>query len=578
MAPASTLPRGTRVDRYEIDQLLGEGAYGAVYRARHVLTEQWVALKVLRCAASDGEAFDRLVREARAVAEVGSSRVVRVFDCGVSPNEQLGFLAMELLTGCDLAELVHREGPFGVERAVDIVVQILEGLTFAHDRGVVHRDMKPANVFVTRVDSPAGQSQDFVKLLDFGISKMRRADSVMTAPGLTMGTPGYIAPEQIGNARDADGRADLFSVAVILYELLTRQKPYSTRSYHEFVAELQAGKARPVRELAPSVPESLATIVERGLARDPDARWQTARTFAAALRGISGLTLPSLSAAATPTLRRDDATSSAAAVTAHARRPPPVSVTAPTLMVSSSSHPAHRGAPTQQVAPPTQPTTAGATVQTASARPAYAHAAGSDRTPLLILIMSLGLGLALILGCVGIFLALRSPEPPRVTVGASGASPGDDPPEPAAKKKSKKSDETPSEPESHKKKGDPAPESAADPDESSAGSLASSAGVEIEEPRVVSAGLDTVEIRRVLKKSITGMDECRRKTAEHVMAAVHVHPVGQVTLAGPAPDNKGNENAARCVAERFRSATTGWVQPADASGIIFFEVALKPKT
>ncbi|MEO7096237.1 MAG: serine/threonine-protein kinase, partial [Polyangiales bacterium] len=207
MGPASTLARGKRVDRYEIDQLLGEGAYGAVYRARHVLTEQWVALKVLRCEASDGEAFDRLVREARAVAQVGSERVVRVFDCGVSPGDQLGFLAMELLTGCDLSELVHREGPFGVERAVDIVAQILDGLTVAHDRGIVHRDMKPANVFVTRTEpgtgAGPGSGHDFVKLLDFGISKMRRADSVMTAPGLTMGTPGYIAPEQIGNARDA---------------------------------------------------------------------------------------------------------------------------------------------------------------------------------------------------------------------------------------------------------------------------------------------------------------------------------------------------------------------------------------
>jgi eukaryotic-like serine/threonine-protein kinase len=575
MGPASKLPRGTRVDRYEVDQLLGEGAYGAVYRARHVLTEQWVALKVLRCDASDTEAFDRLVREARAVAQVGSARVVRVFDCGVAAQEQLGFLAMELLTGCDLADLVQREGPLGVERAVDIVVQMLEGLTVAHDRGIVHRDMKPANVFVTRTEATAGPSQDFVKLLDFGISKMRRADAVMTAPGLTMGTPGYIAPEQIGNARDADGRADLFSVAVILYELLTRQKPYSTRSYHEFVAELQAGKARPIRELAPHVPESLAKVVERGLARDPDARWQTARTFAAALRGIGELTLPSLSAAATPTLRRDDTplTAPAQSHVTHSPRMPPVSVTAPTLMVESSSpRTQHVPPPGMHASQPPQPTTAGAMVQTFAPAPQPA-----DRTPLLLTLIAIGLGLTAIIGGVGIYLALRpapSGAPSTTTVVAKPPSDDvDDEQEPAAKKKPKKHDEsTNGFKPPPKKEPKPEPE-----EESSAGALASSSGVEIEEPRVVSAALDTAEIRRVLKKSITGMDECRRTTAEHVMAAVHVHPVGKITLAGPAPDNKGNENAARCVAERFKEAAKGWVQPSDASGIIFFEVDLKKK-
>ena len=534
MGPVSTLQRGMRVDRYEIDHILGEGAYGAVYRARHVLTEQWVALKVLRCEAADGESFDRLVREARAVAQVGSARVVRVFDCGVESNLQVGFLAMELLTGCDLAELVQREGPFGVERAVEIVVQILEGLSFAHDRGVVHRDMKPANVFVTR----EGSGQDFVKLLDFGISKMRRADSVMTAPGITMGTPGYIAPEQIGNARDADARADLFSVAVILYELLTRQKPYSTRSYHEFVAELQAGKARPIRELMPSVPESLARVVERGLARDPDARWQTARTFAAALRGIDELTLPSRSAASTPTLRREEQL-------------------APTQIARSS---------------PLTPLTPAAVVQSVAPQAAPSLSPAPDRTALLVLVLSIGLALVAVIGGIGIYLAVRgSSQPPPPAV----AGPTEEAPEHEAKKKSKQHDESPIVVAKPKKQSDPEPTT--DPDESSAGSLASTAGVEIDEPRVVSAALDTAEIRRVLKKSITGMDECRRKTAEHVMAAVHVHPVGKITLAGPSPDNKGNENAARCVAERFKDAAAGWVQPAEASGIIFFEVDLKSK-
>jgi len=129
---------------------------------------------------------------------------------------------MELLSGCDLSELVRREGPFEIARSVDLITQVLEGLALAHDRGIVHRDVKPANVFVTRTEP----GHDFVKLLDFGISKVRSASPV-TAPGMAMGTPGYMAPEQIDGASDVDGRADLFSVAVMLYELLTRQKPFA---------------------------------------------------------------------------------------------------------------------------------------------------------------------------------------------------------------------------------------------------------------------------------------------------------------------------------------------------------------
>jgi eukaryotic-like serine/threonine-protein kinase len=481
------------MDRYELHQLLGEGGYGAVYRARHTLTEQWVALKVLR---RDGnaEAFDRLVREARAVAQLGSAHVVRVFDAGIAP-EGYAFIAMELLNGADLAELVRREGPFGIDRSIDLVTQILEGLAVAHERGIVHRDMKPANVFVTRTE----QGHDFVKLLDFGISKMRSA-APLTAPGLAMGTPGYMAPEQIGNAHSVDGRSDLFSVAVILYELLTRQKPFSTRSYHEFVEELQAGRARPIRELAPAIPEALAAVVERGLARDPDGRWQSARAFATALRGASyGTPNPSV----TPQL-------------AHHRSTPPVSVTAPTMMAPSVPPPKKKRA---------------------------------NLTPLFI---AAGVLFAAIAGGAIVHYSASS-----TPVAVENAKKVVKQPEPE--------EEAPPEPEKPEKKKPAVP-----------GSIAKSAGVEIEEPNVV-GDLDNKEIRRVLKKALPEMDECRRAKDEKVMAAVHVHPVGKITLAGVAPDNKGDENAARCVAQRFKEAASGWKQGADDSGIIFFEVALKAK-
>lgn len=495
------------MDRYELHGLLGEGGYGAVYRARHTLTEQWVALKVLRRDGGDAEAVERLVREARAVAQLGSAHVVRVFDAGITPDGY-AFIAMELLAGCDLAELVRREGPFGIDRSIDLVAQILEGLAVAHERGIVHRDMKPANVFVTRTE----HGHDFVKLLDFGISKVRTAAPV-TAPGLAMGTPGYMAPEQIGNAHEADGRADLFSVAVILYELLTRQKPFSTRSYHEFVLELQTGRARPVRELAPSIPEGLALVVERGLARDPDGRWQSARAFASALRTC--LQSSPISASVTPQL-------------AHHRSTPPVSVTAPTMLAPSAAPP-----PPRKKANLTPVLIVGGVLLAATAGGAIVH-----------------------------FTSAPAPAAVQEVAKNDKKSEPSKPSKPPVEPKDEPDDEAETD---EKKEKTPAP-----------GAIAKSAGVEIEEPRVV-GDLDQKEIRRVLKKALPEMDECRRASNEKVMGAAHVHPVGKITLAGAAPDNKGDENAARCVAQRFKEAAAGWKQGKDASGIIFFEVTLKAK-
>jgi serine/threonine-protein kinase len=278
---------GTRVDRYQVLKLIGAGGFGSVYRAKHVHTDAEVALKVLkRSLNADQAMLDRFLREAKAAAAVGSEHIVRVLDAGVS-QDGTAFLAMELLDGWDLKELIAREGPLTPQRLVTLMAQVLEGLSAAHAKGIVHRDMKPANVFVVRQGE-----KDFVKLLDFGISKMHAQGSdASTGPGLggltmtgvSMGTPAYMAPEQFFDARNVDGRADLYSVAAMLYELLGRRLPFDAQSYAELVVKVRTETPKPLLSLVPQLPPSLAAAVDKGLAREKEARWTNATDFAAAL-------------------------------------------------------------------------------------------------------------------------------------------------------------------------------------------------------------------------------------------------------------------------------------------------------
>ena len=277
---------GTRIDRYEVKNLLGVGGFGSVYRARHVHTDAEVALKVLKRALNADQAMiDRFLREAKAAASVGSEHIVRVLDAGVA-SEGTAFLALELLDGYDLKELVTREGPQLPARVVDLIAQALDGLSAAHARGIVHRDMKPANVFVVQKDE-----RDFVKLLDFGISKMHAAEDgvpALTMTGVAMGTPSYMAPEQFFDARNVDGRSDLYAVAAMLYELLARRLPFEAQSYAELVVKVKTELPPPLKSVVPELPDALCQAVDRGLAREREARWATAREFSAALRATLG--------------------------------------------------------------------------------------------------------------------------------------------------------------------------------------------------------------------------------------------------------------------------------------------------
>jgi hypothetical protein len=287
--PANPYPQTGEVldGKYRVEQLLGEGGMGAVAKATHVLRRAPVALKFMSPAvlALQG-AVERFVNEGVAASQIDSDHVVKVFDVGRLPSGA-PYLVMEFLDGCDLGQLLAREGGrLDPTRAVHFGLQILRALQTAHASGIIHRDMKPSNCFVINKDG----EPDFVKLVDFGISKVRSDDTQAHQANLTrtnsaLGTPLYMSPEQARSPRDVATRADLYSVGAILYELLTGRTPYTAESgeYTEILFKIFTTDPPPLRSLRPEIPEGLAQVVHGALARDPNHRFSSASDMAEAL-------------------------------------------------------------------------------------------------------------------------------------------------------------------------------------------------------------------------------------------------------------------------------------------------------
>src|SRR5450432_1286484 len=273
--------------KYRVEHLLGEGGMGAVARATHLLRRAPVALKFMSGAvlALQG-AVERFVNEGVAASQIDSDHVVKVFDVGRMPNGA-PYLVMEYLDGRDLGQLLEREGGrLEPTRVVHFGLQILRALQTAHASGIIHRDMKPSNCFVIDKDA----EPDFVKLVDFGISKVRTDDASGRSANLTrtnsaLGTPLYMSPEQARSPRDVDHRADLYSVGAILYELLSGRTPYIAESgeYTEILFKLFTTEPEPLRSLRPEVSEGLAAVVHHALVRDPNMRFSSASEMAEAL-------------------------------------------------------------------------------------------------------------------------------------------------------------------------------------------------------------------------------------------------------------------------------------------------------
>lgn len=274
--------------KYRIERLLGEGGMGAVAKATHLLRRAPVALKFMSPAvlALQG-AVERFVNEGVAASQIDSDHVVKVFDVGRMPNNA-PYLVMEFLDGRDLQQILIAEGGRiqSPARAVHFALQILRALQTAHTSGIIHRDMKPSNCFVIDKDG----EPDFVKIVDFGISKVRTDDESQKASNLTrtnsaLGTPLYMSPEQARSPRDVDHRTDLYSVGAIIYELLTGRTPYTADSgeYTEILFKIFTTEPEPIRNLRPDLPEGLAAAIHRALTRDLSVRYGSAGEMAEAL-------------------------------------------------------------------------------------------------------------------------------------------------------------------------------------------------------------------------------------------------------------------------------------------------------
>jgi len=271
-------------ERYRLTELLGEGGMGAVFRAEHVRMGKALAVKLLRGPfAQDQAAVQRFRAEARIVSRLSHPHTIAVFDFGELPRGEGFYLAMEYVPGRDLASVLRAERRLDEPRAAAIGEQLLGSLAEAHEAGIVHRDVKPANVMLMET-----RDGDFVKVLDFGIAKLRDAPVAGdTTQGVIIGTPSYLAPEQ-ARGGDVDGRADLYSVGALLYELVAGRTPFASR--HP-MAVLQAhlnDPPPPLRVVAPWVSEELAAVVHRALQKRPEDRFPDADAMRRALLRAAG--------------------------------------------------------------------------------------------------------------------------------------------------------------------------------------------------------------------------------------------------------------------------------------------------
>ncbi|HEY0992850.1 MAG TPA: serine/threonine-protein kinase, partial [Kofleriaceae bacterium] len=290
--------------KFRIDRILGRGGMGVVAVATHLQLEQQVALKVVHDAlAGDPEIVERFLREARASARLRSEHVCRVSDVG-QLETGAPYIVMELLEGSDLS-VVIAEGALPVATAADYVVQACVAVAEAHALGIVHRDLKPANLFLThRLDGTP-----LIKVLDFGIAKAASAsDFKITRTSTVMGSPGYMSPEQLRSARDAEPRSDIWALGVILYELVTGRLPFDAESITELAVKVVMDPPAPLDIDAPA----FARLVYRCLEKAPDQRYPSIAALAAdlaplgsELAGRSASTIAALTtAAATAPVRR----------------------------------------------------------------------------------------------------------------------------------------------------------------------------------------------------------------------------------------------------------------------------------
>jgi eukaryotic-like serine/threonine-protein kinase len=263
------------IGRYEIQAELGRGAMGVVYRAHDPLLSRTVAIKTINMdLEQDGmdEYEARFYQEAKAAGGLNHSNIVIVYDIGKVGN--LAYMAMEYIEGVELRTMLSQGQPLPVPQALDIAAQVAEGLAYAHEHHVVHRDVKPANILIT----PHGRA----KIADFGIARMRSQET-QTQTGVILGSPKYLSPEQVVGKR-ADQRSDVFSLGVILYQCIAGNTPFNGDGVSALMYQITNHNPSPPSTLNPQVPVMLDYILAKALAKSVDERYQSATDFAADLR------------------------------------------------------------------------------------------------------------------------------------------------------------------------------------------------------------------------------------------------------------------------------------------------------
>jgi serine/threonine-protein kinase len=273
----------THLGRYEIVGELGQGAMGVVYKATDPLIDRIVAIKTitLSLAQEEREEYEaRFYQEAKAAGRLSHPNIVTIFDVGRSGD--IAYIAMEFLQGRELRDILNDEKLLPVDQVLDIVAQVALGLAYAHEHGIIHRDVKPSNIMVLR--------DGHAKITDFGIARMASA-SVRTQTGMVLGSPKYMSPEQV-MGKLTDQRSDIFSLGVMLYEMLTGQPPFTGENVNAIMYQTLNAIPPSPSSMNPAVPDMLNFIVAKALAKDLENRYQNARDLANDLRACRG-TVPS---------------------------------------------------------------------------------------------------------------------------------------------------------------------------------------------------------------------------------------------------------------------------------------------
>lgn len=278
---------------YRIVRHVGSGGSSHVFEAEHVRLGKHFAVKLLRPELDPSRrTAQRFRREARAIARLQSEHVVSVVDCG-ELEDGTPYLVMELLDGDDLRTVLNREGSLPVRRAISLIVEACRGLTAVHRAGLVHRDLKPENLFITRRSS----GEDWCKVLDFGVAKME--SSLSTAENAIVGTARYMAPEQLADSAAVGPATDVYALGAILYECVTGTAVVSGSTVQEVMYRIMNANPVPLSRLAPSLPPTIASVIERCLDKSPNARPASTAELAELLQRAAGAPSPGASIDAT---------------------------------------------------------------------------------------------------------------------------------------------------------------------------------------------------------------------------------------------------------------------------------------